>query len=151
MMVVVKDQPGVWRTYLDLLHAQKFWMNRIADDYDITSQMAHALHLLPVAGSMTMKELACEMWCDQSNVTGVVDRLEARGFVERRPSAADRRIKCVVLTASGKRLRRKIDDRFNESPPAIAALSEADRETLQLILMRALDNATKQREDARSG
>ena len=148
-MVVVKDRQSVWRAYLDLLHAQKFWMSRIADDYDITPQMAQALHLLPSAGSMTMKELANEMWCDQSNMTGVVDRLEARSLVERRASVADRRMKCVVLTAAGKRLRRKIDDRFSESPPAIAALSDADRQALYEILARALDHATKQRDDPR--
>lgn len=148
-MVVVKDRQSVWRAYLDLLHAQKFWMSRIADDYDVTPQMVQALHLLPPAGSMTMKELANELWCDQSNVTGVVDRLEGRGLVERRPSAADRRMKCIVLTVAGKRLRRKIEDRFNESPPAIAALSEADRHALYEILARALDHATKQRDGPR--
>lgn len=130
---------------IDLLHAQKFWIDRIADDLGLTSQMAHALHEIPATGSLTMKELAGELWCDASNATGIVDRLEARGLVERRPSEHDRRVKCVVLTASGKRLRRKIDDRFNESPPAIAALSDDDRRTLRDILERALDNAAKQR------
>jgi len=146
-MVDVKYQTGVWRAMIDLLHAQKFWIDRIAADFGITSQMAHALHEIPFSGSLTMKELAGELWCDASNATGIVDRLEARGLVERQPSDHDRRVKCVVLTASGKRLRRKIDDRFNDSPPAIAALSAADRQTLRDILERALNNAAKQRSE----
>jgi DNA-binding MarR family transcriptional regulator len=146
-MVVVKYPGGVWRTLIDLLHAQKYWMNAISDELGITPQMAQAVHLMPAAGSLTMKELAGEMWCDASNVTGVVDRLEERGFAQRRPSETDRRMKCVVLTPAGKRLRRKIDDRFNESPPAIAALSDADKRALQEILERALENAAKQRNE----
>jgi DNA-binding MarR family transcriptional regulator len=144
-MVDVKYRRGAWRALIDLLHAQKFWIDKIADDFGITGLMAKALHELPASGSMTMKELAAELWCDASNVTGIIDRLESRGFVERRPSEADRRVKCVVLTTAGKRLRRKIDDRFNESPPAIAALSDADQQTLREILERALENATNQR------
>src|SRR5450631_2947706 len=144
-MVDVKYRIGIWRKLIDLLHTQKFWMNQIADDLGLTPQMAKALHEIPVAGTVTMKELADELWCDASNATGLIDRLEARGLVERRPSEHDRRVKCVVLTAAGKRLRRKIDDRFNESPPAIAALSEDDRRILRDILERALEHAAKQR------
>jgi DNA-binding MarR family transcriptional regulator len=146
-MVNVKHSGGVWRTLIDVIHAQKYWMNQISDDLGITPQMAQAVHQIPAAGSMTMKELAVEMWCDASNATGIIDRLEARGFVERRPSERDRRLKCVVLTAAGRRLRRKLEDRFNESPPAIAALSEADKQTLREILGRALEHAARQREN----
>ncbi len=128
-----------------MLHAQKFWVSAIADDLGITPQMAKALLELPSVGGLTMKEIATEMLCDASNATGIIDRLEARGFVERRTSDADRRSKCVVLTAAGKRLRRKLDERFSASPPAIAALSAADQEALQAILLRALDNAAQQR------
>jgi DNA-binding MarR family transcriptional regulator len=146
-MVDVKYQGGVWRMFIDVLHAQKHWMDQISDDLGITPQMAKAIHEIPLGGSVTMKELAAEMWCDASNATGVIDRLEARGLVERRPSERDRRLKCVLLTAAGKRLRRKIEDRFNESPPAIAGLSDADKQALQEILGRALELAEKQRED----
>jgi DNA-binding MarR family transcriptional regulator len=144
-MVAVKDQAGVWRAFIELLRTQKFWLNGIALDLGITLQMAQALKDLPPAGSMTMKELAAVLWCDASNVTGIIDRLEARGLVERRPSEHDRRVKCLVLTAAGKRLRRKLDERFNDSPPAIAALSNADQLALGEILNRALENAAKQR------
>jgi DNA-binding MarR family transcriptional regulator len=144
-MVSVKYSGGVWRAYIDLLRAQKFWLNEIAADFDITPQMAQAMRELPPSGSMTMKELATVMWCDASNATGIIDRLEHRGLVERRPSDADRRVKCIILTASGKRLRRKLEDRFDEPPPAIAALSDADQQALHEILDRALAHASRQR------
>jgi len=144
-MVDVKYRTGVWRTLIDLFRGQKYWMNQIAEDVGLTQQMVMAINEMPVTGSTTMKELAALLWCDASNATGIIDRLEERGLVERRPSERDRRIKCVALTAAGKRLRRKIDDRMSQSPPAIAALSEADQQTLHEILERALDNAQRQR------
>jgi DNA-binding MarR family transcriptional regulator len=107
--------------------------------------MVQALNEVPAGGSITMKDLAGVMWCDASNATGIIDRLEARGLVERHLSDRDRRMKCVVLTLAGKRLRRKLESRMSQSPPAIAALSEADQRVLREILERALDNATRQR------
>ena len=145
-MVDVKHRGGVWGTFIDVLSSQKYWMNQISEDLGLTPQLAKALHEIPVTGSVTLKELASEMWCDASNATGIIDRLEARGLVERRPSERDRRLKCVVLTTAGKRLRRKIDDSFSQPPPAIAALSDADKRALQQILERVLENAADQRE-----
>ena len=81
------------------------------------------------------------MHCEASNVTGIVDRLEARGLIERRPSAEDRRVKMLALTEEGQELRRKIGERMNEPPPPIASLSEEDQRALRDLLARALDGA----------
>jgi hypothetical protein len=45
------------------------------------------------------------------------------------------------LTAAGRRLREKIETRFRQAPPAIAALTLADQKALREILERALANA----------
>jgi DNA-binding MarR family transcriptional regulator len=140
-MVDVKHRAGIWRKLIDLLHVQRYWMEQIAADFDMTPQMAIALQEIPAERTITMKELAAALWCDASNTTGVVDRLEAGKLVERRASATDRRIKCLVLTSSGKRVRRRIAERMSEAPPAVAALSAADQSALESIVDRALHNA----------
>ena len=94
-----------------------------------------------------MRELAVELVCDASNVTGLVDRLEKRGLLERRATEDDRRVKCVHLTPAGRRVREKLDRRFLEPPPAIAALNVADQNALREILDRALANAEAERLD----
>ncbi|MGZ4305521.1 MAG: MarR family winged helix-turn-helix transcriptional regulator, partial [Solirubrobacteraceae bacterium] len=66
---------------------------------------AQAGALLQLDSPLPMTELAALLACDNSNVTGLVDRLEARGLVARQPSPQDRRVKHVVLTAAGRRLR----------------------------------------------
>jgi len=55
-------------------------------------------------GPSPMRRLAIQMNCEASNLTGLVDRLEARGLVERRPHPEDRRVRCVALTEAGETL-----------------------------------------------
>jgi DNA-binding MarR family transcriptional regulator len=88
-----------------------------------------------------MGRLACALGCDASNVTGIVDRLEKRGLIERRPSERDRRVKVLVVTPEGARVRRRLLLRLGEPPQSIAALSPSDRRRLALLLRRALSRA----------
>ena len=81
-----------------------------------------------------MSALADALHCDNSNITGIVDRLEAAGLAERRPSERDRRVKAVVLTEKGEWMRIEIDRRAGEPPPQLAALSDEDAIALRDIL-----------------
>jgi MarR family 2-MHQ and catechol resistance regulon transcriptional repressor len=53
---------------------------------------------------LTQVELSRLLIMHRSNVTGLVDRLEKRGFIQRQDSPNDRRAYRVVLTTSGKKL-----------------------------------------------
>ena len=68
------------------------------------------LHLQPEG--LSQSELGRQLIMHRSNVTGLVDRLEKRGLVERKDVAADRRAYRVVLTAAGTRLLREILPRY---------------------------------------
>lgn len=85
----------------------------------------------------TMSEIARELRCDNSNVTGIVDGLEERGLAERRSSESDRRVKLIALTVEGRRLRSRLVRAMEEPPEWLAALPEADRAALRDILARA--------------
>jgi DNA-binding MarR family transcriptional regulator len=86
-----------------------------------------------------MSELARLLACDNSNVTGIIDRLEERGLAERRNAAHDRRVKLVALTPEGKRLKQGVEARMAEPPPPIEALSRQDQRSLRDILRRAAE------------
>lgn len=101
---------------------------------------AHALRMLDPDEPMAMSALADRLFCDASNVTGLVDRLEARGLVERRSSQNDRRVKALTLTAAGVALRDQVLAVMSEPPEAIAALPAADQRALRDILARAVEN-----------
>ena len=67
-----------------------------------------------------MSELAEALNCDNSNVTGIVDRLEDRGLVERRSATHDRRVKMLVVTPRGAELRAQLAERLDEAPEPLA-------------------------------
>ena len=106
----------------------------------LTFAQAHALRLLDPERPLPMSSLAERLFCDASNVTGIADRLEARGLVERRTAEADRRVKALTLTDDGVALRDRVLAIMNEPPAAIAALSAADQRTLRDVLGRAVEH-----------
>src|SRR6266576_99376 len=105
----------------------------------LSFSQAHALRLLDPDEPMPMSALAERLFCDASNVTGIVDRLESRGLVERGSAEGARRVKALTLTAAGVELRGRVMGVMNEPPEAIASLSVADQRALRDILARAVE------------
>lgn len=109
-------------------------------ELDLTFSQAHILRLLEPRKPLSMSALAERLICDASNVTGLADRLEARGLVERRAAEGDRRVKALAITPAGAALRKRVIQVMTEPPAAIAALSVKDQEALRDILARAVEN-----------
>ena len=86
-----------------------------------------------------MGRLAQSLACDASNVTGLVDRLESRGLVRRRPSPEDRRVKVLDLTPAGARLRSIVLERMSRPPENLNRLSADEQRALVRILRRLMD------------
>jgi DNA-binding MarR family transcriptional regulator len=131
-------QEQAWRHVLELFLGQRARLVAIAQELGLSPPQAIALHHLEPGRPMTMGEVAQAMRCDNSNVTGIADRLEAAGLAERRPHARDRRAKTLVLTEKGARVRRAYDERLGSVPSAIALLSDEDAAALVGIMERAL-------------
>jgi MarR family transcriptional regulator, organic hydroperoxide resistance regulator len=109
----------------------------VCAEFDLAKQQAIALVNLEPDEPKPMSELAAQMFCDASNITGLADRLEARGLVERVPSPSDRRVKTLALTPEGVRVRNAVAARMAEPPEAVTSLSAADQRALRDILRRA--------------
>lgn len=106
-------------------------------EFDLTPPMAVALHHLDEP--VSMGTLADRLSCDASYVTGLADRLETRGLVERQPDAADRRVKQLVLTEAGRQLRQRVHDRLYANPPMLEALDDDELERFAAIIQKVLD------------
>ena len=120
-----------------------FWQVRprmlgVAGELGLTPPQMFALRALDPENPVPMRELAVELHCDNSNVTGLVDGLEAQGLVERRSAEHDRRVRMLVVTERGARVRARINEVLETVPPALASLSADDQRTLRDILRRAL-------------
>jgi MarR family transcriptional regulator, 2-MHQ and catechol-resistance regulon repressor len=64
---------------------------------------------------VALSEISARMFCDNSNLTGIVDRLIAKGFVERRPDPQDRRVSLICLTPQGADKLRNLRPRHHAS------------------------------------
>jgi DNA-binding MarR family transcriptional regulator len=110
---------------------------RVAE-FELTPTQAHLMREL-ASGPRPMGELADRLACDASNVTGLTDRLETRGLVERRPSPGDRRVKVLALTDEGKRVQQALWERLMTDSPVTAGLTREQQATLQSMLQQAAD------------
>ena len=86
-----------------------------------------------------MRKLARKLKCEPSNVTGIVDRLETRGLVERRPDPADRRVKLAAATDEGRRVARSLLESLRFAREPLAGLSDEERLALRGLLRRRLE------------
>jgi len=106
-------QPGSrYQALLQLLRtAEALWSasRKLFSRWGLSPSQFNVLNLLQgrPAGSSQV-ELSRALIMHRSNITGLVDRLQARGLVERRERPGDRRAYRVVLTAAGGRLVREI-------------------------------------------
>jgi len=125
----------------ELIHLSKRRFMAIASEFDLSPPQVMALRQLDPAEPKPMSELAIALRCDNSNVTGIVDRLEDRGLVERRPGEHDRRVKMLMITERGAQVRAGLAARLDEPPEALADLSPEDQRALRDIMRRALGRA----------
>ena len=87
----------------------------------------------------TMNELARLLDLDKSSVTGLIDRAERRGLVERVPSTTDRRAVLVSLTGHGRSLASEGAARFAADVSLLLeCLPSADRDALSWLISRLL-------------
>jgi DNA-binding MarR family transcriptional regulator len=111
----------------------------VAERHGLSAAQARALAM--AASPLSMRALAERLYCDASNVTGIVARLESRGLVERQTDAADRRVKVVVLTPAGRALHAQLTAEFHFARDAVDRLSDDERSALADVLGRLLAGA----------
>ncbi|RPK65457.1 HTH-type transcriptional regulator MhqR [Streptomyces sp. ADI96-02] len=111
--------------------------DRAAAQHSLTGAQARLLGLLAME-PLPMRRIARKLKCEPSNITGIVDRLEARGLVERRPDPADRRVKLAAATELGVRTARELRDALDFAREPLAGLSDDERRALRDLLRRML-------------
>ena len=128
-----------WALMHELFHASRRRFLAVASEFELSPPQVRALGVLDPERPVPMSELAEALHCDNSNVTGIVDRLEDRGLVERRSATHDRRVKMLAVTERGAEVRERLAERLERPPDALARLSPDDQRTLRDIMRRALE------------
>jgi DNA-binding MarR family transcriptional regulator len=100
----------------------------------LSPALVKVLLTLSPGDAVPMRVLAAQLDYDASNLTTLVDRLERRGAVQRRSDFDDRRVKALVLTSEGERLRAAFWHDLVEDPGPLAPLDKTDLQTLISLL-----------------
>ena len=99
-------------------------IERALEEHGLSLAKLNVLTILVESGKpLSLGEVAGRLNCVRSNVTQLVDRLEADGLVRRQPDAEDRRSISAVVTASGR-------DRQVAGSVALAAVQGEISQTL---------------------
>src|SRR5262249_48283244 len=72
-----------WELLFDLRMRQRTRLPQVAAEFELSEPQCHVLRLMEPGAGVPMRRVVERLGCDASNVTGIVDRLEARGLVER--------------------------------------------------------------------
>ncbi len=114
---------------------------RVLVGYNLTLPRFYALIHLGQRPGLSVSELSDRMFCDKSNITRLVQSMEAENLVERQRHDTDGRILCLSLTQHGEELRRQVLEahrRCNERRFDLFA-PPAKQEELLLSLLRLKD------------
>jgi len=106
-------------------------------DHGLTPEQYGVLATLCNRDGISQRELADHLVKDRPNITRILDKLQQKGLVERRPDPADRRIHRLYATAEGHALLQElIPSVLKLRKQMFGALSPAEQKTLRDLLDR---------------
>jgi DNA-binding MarR family transcriptional regulator len=121
-----------WRAIFDFIVVTAPERDAFIKRLGLSPAESRALASLNPDHGRPMRVLAQEWGCDPSNATWLVDRLEALGLARRESVPNDRRVKSVVLTPAGTKLRTRLRRFFYTPPAVLVGLSARDLEALRI-------------------
>jgi DNA-binding MarR family transcriptional regulator len=121
------------------VHAARLFAERIAEG-DLQAPLFRVLNAVDAAEGESQQAIGQAIGAPASRMVAIVDELERRGLVERRPHPSDRRVHALYLTAAGRKALARGRKIAAEHEKALAAgLSAAEREELVSLLQRIVD------------
>jgi DNA-binding MarR family transcriptional regulator len=139
-MIREDDLKQYYLNFIDFLLQQKQVLIEIGIRYELTSMQTLALLLLDKP--LPMSSLTAILGCDASNVTGIADGLQHKDLVQRVENPDDRRVRMLVLSDAGIKLRDALfTDLIDEIDPnpIFSKLSQDELKTF----FRLIDKVTQ--------
>lgn len=122
------------------------WLTSSFADYNVTSEQWSVLNRLIENDGVNQKELAALTEKDPTNVTRILDQLERKSLIVRKPHPTDRRSSLAFATAQGRQLNAQLaplERQFIES--ILQGVSAEDKQTLITVLLQINDNLDQRR------
>ncbi len=148
---VDRDAAALYEALSDLIRVYQFRDRDRICCHDISVTQCYALESLTRRGPLTLNELAAELYLDKSTVSRVVNTIERKKLLRRRPHKQDRRAVQLEITSAGRRLQEVIRADIEERERRlIADFDPAARKAL-IDLVGRLAQAAKERVSTASG
>jgi DNA-binding MarR family transcriptional regulator len=130
-----KPAQALWKLLRDDAFAS------LRDDFTVrvaecTLSLSQGKLVRELAQPQSQRELARRLHYDPSNITALADSLEARGLLERRPDASDRRFRLLALTPEGEKLRVTLEERLAQPPHFLDRLTATEQTQLLQLLAK---------------
>src|SRR6266700_8195862 len=108
--------------------------------YDLTPVQYAALVAIHTHPGIDATRLSAVIAFDRSTLGNVIERLESKAFIERKPARADKRVKLLYLTKSGAATLRDIMPSVERAQVRmLQPLKPADRKTLLALMPQLVD------------
>ena len=126
--LVIKEIVGAIRR---LVRAVYLDTTRMSKQFGLTGPQSAVLRSLTNSGSLSSADLSRRLYVTPSNITGIIDRLEKKGLVERIRKQGDRRIALITLTKKGAELSKSLPDPVEKK--LISELSDLEPDHVQML------------------
>ena len=121
----LNDSAKVAKLFREVMHLFKQSMSKVFDDIGITAPQGMVIGILSKEKTLKITELSSKLSLSNSTISGIVDRLEKQGMVERKRSEQDKRVVYVSIASDykemhqnfHKRIEEKIEDAMSKGTP----------------------------------
>lgn len=129
-----------------ILHSQR--INEKLKQYDITMSQLNVLRYVTMANEdnvlINQKDIEMKTQLTNPTVTGLINRLESKGLLQRVTNEQDKRVKNLYITAKAQCMNKKFKSIFEESDSiALQGFNEEEKKELEKYLLRMMDNLTE--------
>lgn len=128
--------------YINVLHkSMSYYINKRLDDYNINKDQIEILHHLYNNEGLSQNELGKNLMVDKITITKRLKGLVKEGYVEKRISKKDRRIKELYITEKGYMVKKTLRDILNETTDILLGdIPESKEKIIKEILAKMSEN-----------
>jgi DNA-binding MarR family transcriptional regulator len=138
----IQESQNIYWMLIQVAFRAKHGLMKLAEEHDLTVMQLYTLCTMTPREPIPMNIISCMLFCDASNVTGIVDRLLSGGYIVREEKPEDRRVKMISLTLKGEKLQKELLNALEEYElPEFKALSNAKQQELKSLLAVILDSS----------
>lgn len=140
-------EESFWRTIALTGQAMRSFADKRLKGYDLTVEQLQLLKQLAANNGRTQSDLCEISGKSPANITRILDRLEKKRRIVRRPNPEDRRSSLVFLTPEGERLRAEVVNLFDGLRAELVQGIPDDRQQVTIAVLRSItENISKMAE-----